>query len=280
MYILLYLLSLFPIRLLYVLSDILYLLIYKIGRYRTEVVFTNLQRSFPDKDNVEIRKIQDRFYHCFFDVIIESIKSISASKDFFKKRVIFKNIDVFNKYHKNNQSTVLAVAHYGNWEWGLLAISISAQQKMTGVYKKLNNRFFNKYLHNIRSRFGANLLEMKDILRYIIANKEPCEIIGLLADQSPVKSESNYWTTFLNQDTSVYLGPEKISIKMDYPVLFCNMQRVRRGYYEIEIEELCINPKKTTKGEITSLYLRKIEQKINNHPEFWLWTHRRWKHKK
>ena len=151
---------------------------------------------------------------------------------------------------------------------------------MTGVYKKLNNRFFNKFMNKIRARFGANLLEMSNVFRYVIKKKKSCEIIGLLADQSPIKNESNHWDTFLNQETSVYLGPEKISVKMEYPVLFCNMQRVRRGYYEIEIEELCINPEKTTKGEITSLYLRKIEQKINKNPEFWLWTHRRWKHKK
>ena len=122
--------------------------------------------------------------------------------------------------------------------------------------------------------------EMNDVFRYVIEQEGGCEIIGVVADQSPVKNESNYWTTFLNQETSVYLGPEKIAFKMDYPVLFCNMQRVKRGYYEIEIEELCINPKKTTKGEITSLYLRKIEQKINDNPEFWLWTHKRWKYKK
>ena len=240
----------------------------------------NLGNVFPNKNKKEIQKIQDDFYHHFFDVIVETIKSISANQQFFKKRVIFKNIEVFNKYFKQNRSIVLAVAHYGNWEWGILGISINAKQKMMGVYKKLNNSFFNKFINNVRSKFGADLIEMNESMKYIMKKKEQCKIIGLLADQSPIKNKSNYWTKFFNQETPVYLGPEKIASKMDYPILFCNMHKVKRGYYEIEIEELCINPKKTIKGEITSLYLRKIEEKITQKPEFWLWTHRRWKHKK
>lgn len=266
--------------LLYIISDFLYILVYKIYRKRKEIVFNNLTNAFPEKNKKEIQNIQDNFYHHFFDLVVETIKSISASKQFIKKRVIFKNIELFNKYSNKNKSVVLAVAHYGNWEWGILGISINAKQTMMGVYKKLNNSFFDKFMHNVRSKFGASLVEMNESIKYIIKKQEQCKIIGLLADQSPIKNESNYWTTFLNQETPVYLGPEKIASKMDYPVLFCNMYKVERGHYEVEIEELCINPKKTNKGEITSLYLRKIEEKITKKPEFWLWTHKRWKHKK
>ena len=165
-----------------------------------------------------------------------------------------------------NKSVVLAVSHYGNWEWGILGISLNAKQKMMGVYKKLNDSFFNDFMNKTRGRFGADLVEMKESLRHIISTKDQCKIIGLLADQSPVKNESNYWTTFLNQETSVYLGPEKIAEKMNYPVLFCSMKKVKRGRYEVLIEELCTNPEKTTKGEITSLYLHKIEEKIKRKP--------------
>ena len=218
LYILFYIISLLPIWCLYIISDILYVVLYKIIGYRSDIVFNNLKNSFPEKKEKELRKLQNKFYHHFFDIIIEVIKSISASKKFFNNRIVFKNIDVFNKYNNIKKPVVLAVAHYGNWEWGILGLSISVKQKMTGVYKKLNNSFFNNVMNNIRSRFGANLLEMNDTFRYVVAQKEECEIIGLLSDQSPVKNESNYWTTFLNQETSVYLGAEKIASKMDYAV--------------------------------------------------------------
>tara|TARA_Y100000385_G_scaffold37213_1_gene34704 strand:+ start:222 stop:989 length:768 start_codon:yes stop_codon:yes gene_type:complete len=254
--------------------------IYKLIRYRTRVVRDNLRNSFPDKSDIELRSIEKKFYHHFFDLIIESIKSISITENQMRKRLVFKNIEMLNKYFDQNKSVVLTVSHYGNWEWGILGVSLTAKQKMMGVYKTINNSFFNDLMNTTRGRFGADLVEMKDSLRHIISTKDECKIIGLLADQSPVKNESNYWTTFLNQESSVYLGPEKIATKMNYPVLFCKIQKIRRGRYEFYLEELCTNPEKTTKGEITSLYLRKSEQKINKNPEFWLWTHRRWKHKK
>tara|TARA_B100001029_G_C15028079_1_gene434999 strand:+ start:223 stop:1080 length:858 start_codon:yes stop_codon:yes gene_type:complete len=278
--ILLYCLSTLPFWILYIFSDFLYLVFYKIIKYRKKVVRANLQNSFPQKSKYERRQIEKRFYRHFFDIIVESIKSITISEFQIKKRISFQNIEIFNKYFNQNKSAVLAVSHYGNWEWGILGISLNAKQKMMGVYKKLNNSFFNGFINTTRKKFGADLVEMKESLRHIISTQNQCKIIGLLADQSPIKNTSNYWTTFLNQKSSVYLGPEKISKKMGYPVLFCSMNKIKRGKYEVFIEEICINPKKTSKGEITSIYLRKIEEKIKNKPEFWLWTHRRWKHKK
>ena len=278
--ILFYCLSLLPLWCLYFISDFLYLVIYKIIGYRTRVVRDNLKNSFPEKSDIELISIEKKFYHHFFDLIIESIKSISITENQMRKRLVFKNIEMLNKYFDQNKSVVLTVSHYGNWEWGILGVSLTAKQKMMGVYKRINDSFFNNLMNTTRGRFGADLVEMKDSLRHIISTKDECKIIGLLADQSPVKNESNYWTTFLNQESSVYLGPEKIATKMNYPVLFCKIQKVKRGRYEFYLEELCTNPEKTTKGEITSLYLRKSEQTINENPEFWLWTHRRWKHKK
>ena len=280
LYILFYIISLFPLWYLYILSDILYLFAYKIYGYRKEIVYNNLSKSFPNKNNNEIIEIQDKFYRHFFDIIIESVKSISAKKDFFKKRVRFKNKEIFNKYNDLEKSVILAVSHYGNWEWGILGISINTNQKIVGVYKEINTKFFDNLMMKIRSKFGAKLIEMNQTPRYIIENKGKCMIIGLLADQSPTKNESNYWEIFLNQETPVYTGPEKISKKMNYPVIFCSMNKIKRGKYEVLIEELCINPLNTNDGEITSLYLQKIEDKIKEKPEYWLWTHRRWKHTK
>ena len=274
-----HLISLLPIWILYIISDILYIVVYKIVGYRKKVVSDNLFNSFPDKNQSEIKEIKNKFYRHFFDLVVESVKAVTASENFLRKKVVFKNIELFDKYYEKNQSIVLAVSHFGNWEWGILGISLNSKQKMMGVYKKLNNTFFNDFMNKSRRKFDAELIEMNDTYRYLVEKKEECKIIGLLADQSPIKNKSNYWTTFLNQETSVYLGPEKISKKFKYPVLFC-MNKVKRGCYEVFIEELCTNPEKTSKGEITSIYLRKMEEKINEQPQYWLWTHRRWKHKK
>ena len=275
-----HLISLLPIWILYIISDILYIVVYKIFGYRRKVVSVNLFNSYPEKTLSEIKEIQNRFYRHFFDLIVESVKAVTASENFLRKKVVFKNIELFDKYYEKNQSIVLAVSHFGNWEWGILGISLNSKQKMMGVYKKLNNTFFNDFINKSRRKFDAELIEMNETYRYLVEKKEECKIIGLLADQSPIKNESNYWTTFLNQETSVYLGPEKISKKFKYPVLFCSMNKLKRGHYEVFIEELCTNPEKTSKGVITSIYLRKMEEKINEQPQYWLWTHRRWKHKK
>ena len=276
----LYFISYLPMWVLYIISDILYLIAYKILGYRKKVVQNNLKNSFPDKTESELEKIKKKFYRHFFDIIVETIKSVSANKYFYRKHITINNIELLDKYHKKNQTVVLALAHFGNWEWGNIRLSIESKQKLIGIYKVLNNDFFNTLMKDMREKFGTEMVSMKNTFRYLVKNKNECKIIGLLADQSPVKNESNYWTTFLNQETSVYLGPEKIATKMNCAVLFCSVQKVKRGHYEVFIEELCTNPEKTREGEITSLYLRKMEQTINENPEYWLWTHRRWKHKK
>ena len=276
----LYFISYLPMWVLYIISDILYLIAYKILGYRKKVVQNNLKNSFPDKTESELEKIKKKFYRHFFDIIVETIKSVSANKYFYRKHITINNIELLDKYHKKNQTVVLALAHFGNWEWGNIRLSIESKQKLIGIYKVLNNDFFNTLMKDMREKFGTEMVSMENTFRYLVKNKNECKIIGLLADQSPIKNESNYWTHFLNQETSVYLGPEKIAKKFNYPVLFCSMKKVKRGHYEVFIEELCTNPEKTTEGEITSLYLRKMEQTINENPEYWLWTHRRWKHKK
>ena len=134
------------------------------------MVRKNLKNSFPNKSELELKNIEKKFYHHFFDVIVESIKSISISENQIRKRVVFENIEMFDKYSEQNKSVVLAVSHYGNWEWGILGISINAKQKMMGVYKKFNNAFFDKFMNNVRSKFGANLVEMNESIKYIINN--------------------------------------------------------------------------------------------------------------
>ncbi len=274
--IILRIISYLPIWILYFFSDLLYLIIYKILRYRLNIVKKNINNCFPEKSNKDKKLIEKKFYKHLCDIIMEVIKSFSISKDEINKRVIFKNIDLFHKY--KNDSIILAVSHYGNWELGLQAISINVNQKMIGVYKKFNNQLFNILIKKNRERNGSVLVEIKEIYRYLLKNIDTPKIIGLLADQSPEKNNSNYWKEFMLQETIVYNGPEKISNKFNYPVLFCSMKKVKRGKYEVYIEELYTKSSKIKKDDITSIYLRKVEKAIKENPEFYLWSHNRWKH--
>ena len=274
LYIPLYTLSLLPIKILYYISDILYIFVYYIFRYRREISLNNLKKSFPEKSSQEINKIHKKFYQHFCDLIIESIKSISANNNFFKNRIKFKNLEKINNY----DSFIVAVSHYGNWEWGLLSISLSFNKNIIGLFQELNNNFFNNIIKKSRERFGAKLLDINNLLKYINVNQN--FVIGIIGDQSPQKHKSNLWISFLNQQTLFHQGTEKISKKYNLPIYFCDMQKIKRGYYNISIEILCENTKETENSEITSVYLQRIEKQIKKNPEFWLWTHNRWKHQK
>ena len=274
LYIPLYILSLLPIRILYYISDILYLFVFYLIRYRRDISFRNLKKSFPEKSSQEINKIQKNFYQHFCDLLIESIKSISANKNFFKKRIKFKNLEKIN----HHDSFIVAVSHYGNWEWGLSSMSLSFNKSIIGLFQELNNNFFNKIIKKSREKFGAKLLDINDLLKYINRNKN--FVIGIIGDQSPQKNKSNLWMNFLNQETLFHHGTEKISKKYNLPIYFCDMEKTQRGYYDISIEILCENTKTSEYKEITSVYLQRIEKQIKKNPEFWLWTHNRWKHQK
>ena len=220
LYIPLYTLSLLPIKILYYISDILYIFVYYIFRYRREISLNNLKKSFPEKSSQEINKIHKKFYQHFCDLIIESIKSISANNNFFKNRIKFKNLEKINNY----DSFIVAVSHYGNWEWGLLSISLSFNKNIIGLFQELNNNFFNNIIKKSRERFGAKLLDINNLLKYINVNQN--FVIGIIGDQSPQKHKSNLWISFLNQQTLFHQGTEKISKKNNLPIYFSDMDKI------------------------------------------------------
>ena len=191
-------------------GKILKIFFYSIFCYREKVVINNLQNSFLHKNQKEIITIKNLFYNHFFSIIMEIIKMISADKLFFKNRISYKNIDLLDDFARKNQSIIMVLGHTNNWEWALASISIVAKQKVLGVYKKINNKFFETIILKARKRFGAELVSMEESMRVILSKKKECLIIGLIADQTPTLSPNNYWATFFNQETPVYLGPEKI----------------------------------------------------------------------
>lgn len=279
-YILVLPISLLPLPILYLFSDILYLIIYKCIGYRKAVVFTNLKKSFPEKSEKEIIQIKTDFFKHFFDLIVEIIKMISAGKSFLNKRVTITNAELINNYAEKKQTIILVFGHFNNWEWVGQKLSISAKQKVVGIYKPLNNTSFDSLLKKARTKFGAIAVSMEESMRYILNTKTETQIIGIIADQNPVVNPTTKWHPFFGREVPVFMGAEKIAKKMDYPLVFCDMQKIGSGEYTITFEHLVENPKETLEGEITKRYFERLEKQISQIPSQWLWSHKRWKHKR
>ena len=267
-------------RFTYLFSNILYLIIYKLIGYRKEIIIDNLKKSFPDKNTKEIKKIVSEFYRHLCNLIIEIGKMTTSSKSFINKRVTISNVQLINNYADKNQTIILVAGHFNNWEWIGQKISICAKQKSVGIYKPLSNKKLDKILKNARTRFGAIAVSMQESIRYIIKTKSNTQIIGIIADQNPVVNSTTKWFSFFGREVPVFMGIEKIAKKMNYPVVFCDMQKVKKGKYKITFENLEKNPRNTAEGEITKRYIQRLEKQIKAEPSQWLWSHRRWKHKK
>lgn len=276
-----YLLSVLPFWLLYRVSDVLFVLIYYVVGYRKKVVFTNLRNSFPEKSEKEIKKIARKFYVHFCDLMLELPKALTISKKEMIRRYQMNEhaITLFNTMVGQKKNFIVVMGHYGNWEWPAHSFSLMIKHQLYVVYHPLSNKHFDKLMHRIRSRFGARWIPMQDTLRAMIKNKPTLNATAFLADQTP-PPDSAYWTKFLNQDTPVFRGVEKIARKLDYPVIFASVKKVKRGYYESYGEMLVENSADTKEGEISELHTRRLEREIIRDPEIWLWSHRRWKHKK
>ena len=278
---LLYFISILPFSLFYLLSDLLYLLIYKVVGYREKVVYENLKNSFPEKSHKELKEIEKKFFHYLCDLVLETLKTLTISKKEALRRCAFNEnaIAIFKQLNDEKKSCILVMGHFGNWEWAGSSFSLLNSQQLYVIYHPLSNKYFDKLMYNMRSRFGTKLYAMKDTMREMIRNRHEINATAFIADQTP-SPEGAYWTTFLNQDTPVFWGTEKIAQKLNYPVLYATVNRKKRGYYEVNVEYLVKNPKDTNEGEISELHTRKLEKDIIAQPEIWLWSHRRWKYKR
>lgn len=239
----------------------------------------NLYNAFPEKSVKERANIESRFYRFLADMIFESIKMFTISEKEMNRRFKYKNLSDATGFLDAGKGIIGVTGHYSNWEWGSLSISANLRQPVLVVYKPLTDKRFENKLNKVRARFGSVLIAMKQTLRKIVAYKNTPHILVLIGDQTPVRGETQYFTPFLNQPTAVFLGIEKIARATNSPVLYFAINRVRRGYYETEITILCENPVETAPYEITIAHTRKLEQIIKERPEFWLWSHKRWKFK-
>ena len=277
----LWLLTWLPLPVLYLLSDFLAFLMWNIVPYRKNLVIRNLSRSFPGREQSEIKKIARRNILHFCDSFIESVAALHMSDKEMKKRYRFKNMELLEKLHSEGRDILMMAGHYANWEWFSL-IQEFTSYRVLAVYKTLNNKYFDKLFIKLRSKFGLLPVSRTETLRTIIQYMREGKrfVLYSLADQRPRGIQIQHWITFMNQDTPVVLGPEKIARKYNMPVLFYNISRVTRGHYECELNLLEENPSSTQSPEITERYYKVLEQCITAHPEYYLWTHNRWKYKR
>lgn len=276
------LLSLLPFSALYRLSDLLYFLAYKLFRYRRKVVDTNLRNAFPDKTDEEINLISKGYYKNLCDIVVETIKVLSLKKETLKEKVKFRNINLPLKSLEKGQSIIVLCGHTANWEWLLLACSIESSFPIDAVYKPLSNKFFDRLMLDIRTKFGAYPLPMQDVPRSLVSRRNTIRGIAMVADQTPPKNDIQHWNYFLDQETPWYIGGEKIARLGEMPVFFVGMRRIRRGEYEVSFEKISQPPYEKSSGKypIIDRYADMLEQNILENPEQWLWSHRRWKHSK
>lgn len=272
-------LSLLPLSVLYILADGTYLLLYFVFAYRRSVVRTNLLNALPDRTLHEIVIIEKRFYRYLSSLVFEIVKMSSISKHEIKRRFVFKNKEQVQEYLDRGQSVLICSAHYGNWEWGTLGIGLNFSADHYPIYKPLTNPTFDTWFKKVRSKFGNRLIAMRQTMRALQASKDKPSIFSFGNDQAPSKDESHYWTSFMHQASSVQLGIEKIAKRTNQPIFYFKVNVLKRGFYTVDCVPLCLNPAETTEFEITEMHTRFLEEIIRAKPEYWLWSHRRWKYK-
>ncbi len=273
-----YLVSVLPFGALYRLSDVLYHLL-RFSGYRKAVVLKNIRNSFPDKSDQEIKVLSKSYYRYLCDLILETLRTWRMSEEESKEHCAFHKPEWLDKFQAEGKSFIIVMGHYGNWEWAGPSFTLHTGFQLVVIYRPLSNIYFEKMMCRSRTRFGTRITPVNLTLRDMVANRGSVTATAFIADQTATKKNA-YWTTFLNQDTAVFTGPEKLATKFNYPVVYMNVQRPRRGYYEVIPELLIPDPKNTAENEITEKFMQRLEKEILVDPTIWLWSHRRWKHKK
>lgn len=277
-----YVFSLLPLRVLYLLSDIMYFPVYKVFGYRRRVVRKNLAESFPDKSREELREIERKFYHYFCDYVVETIKYFSISEREIRRRMVFEGAEEANRYLAEGKSSILFMGHYCNWEWvsSLPLYITKADNHVRGhIYHRLANATMDDLFLRMRHRFESENIEMHSALRVLARCRAEGKrfVIGFISDQAPKWENINMWTDFLNHKTAFFTGAEGLAKLADAAVFYIDVKRVKRGYYRATFVKMTDHPKDFAGHELTVQYARLLQQSIETAPEYWLWTHNRWK---
>jgi len=275
------LLSKLPLFVLYGISDFCHFILCYIFPYRKKVIDQNLKNSFPEKSENELKKIRNRFYLYFTDLFIEFVKGYSMSKEQILSRVKIIGDEEVQKRISNKQPIILVAGHQGNWEWAIHRLAFTSYTSDI-IYQKLNNKKFNDFTLQLRTKFpGILMMEKRESILLTKDRKDVPRAVCLLSDQAPQKPESAYWTSFMNQDTAFFTGMERFARDYNYPVFYIELVKIKRGQYEMRFELLADLPlSNISNGEIIERFARRLERSVNEFPEQYLWSHRRWKHKK
>ena len=276
----LWLISILPFRIFYWFSDFVYFLVYHVIGYRRKTVRENLALTLPHLSDVERKEIEKKFYQHMCDMFLEMIKTMSITPEEMEKRFTITNMDLFHEYENKGKSVVLVASHYASWEW-LLTLNKRMLFNGVGVYKKIANPYFDKLVRKIRGKYDAELVETKKAIPLMAQNQRDgiLSLYGLASDQSPKLDRIFHSMKFMGIEVPVHTGAEMLAKKYDLSVIFIKVKKVGRGYYEASIVPIADNPKEYENFEITEKYLREVEKQIYEAPEYYLWTHKRWKHR-
>ncbi|RZL45752.1 MAG: lauroyl acyltransferase [Pedobacter sp.] len=273
----LYILSLFPLVVLLFFARVLYYPLYYIIGYRRKVVRENLQKSFPEKSLAEIIRIEKSFYKYLADLVFEIIKLNTISERELRKRVKFNGLEQIEQYFTKGESVLACTGHYGNWELCMLALGLNLSATEYVIYKPLANEVFENWFQKWRTRFGNVFVPMRQTLRQVVVTKNQPTMFCFAGDQTPVREETQYTLQFLHQQTAVFLGLEKIALQTNRPIFYFDVKIVKRGFYEVNVLPLCLEPSATKGHEITDLLFEFLNRTLQAKPDFWLWSHKRWK---
>ncbi len=279
-YPLLWLVSRLPFRILYILSDGVFILIYYLIGYRKKVVRSNLGLVFPEKEPKERLAIEKTFYKHMCDMFLEMIKTMGISNRQLQKRFVFSNLEVLHQLEANHQSVMLMFPHYASWEW-VIALDAHIASKGYAIYQKIGNKYFDKLVRDIRQKFGTTLIRTVDTREIVASNKKKgnLSMYGILSDQSPMPKKAQLWTPFMGITVPVHTGAEQLCRKLDLPAVYLKVSKVKRGHYHGSFELITVNPKKLPEFELSKAFLKKVENAINEEPSYYFWTHKRWKHR-
>ena len=281
LYPLIWIISKSSFRLIYLFSDFLYLILYRVISYRKKLVRKNLALALPEKTFLERKIIEKKYYKHLSDLFLESFKSLNISEVDIKKRYSFKNIELLDELYKKKKNIILMGGHYASWEWFFI-IDRLTDYRINAIYKKLSNKYFDSLIKKIRSKYNGNLISTKNTFKEILKNTKlkGLNIYGFASDQSPKKNKATYWNNFLNNFVPFHTGAEIIAKKYDMAVVYMNVEKVKRGYYLASFELITDKPKKYKDFKITEDFIKLLENQIFKAPEYYTWTHNRFKHRK
>lgn len=280
-YAFLWVISILPFPIFYFVSDCFYILIYKIIGYRKKTVRANIKLTLPHLSDKEVVEVEKKFYHHMCDMFLEMIKTMTISEEDIKKRFTFTNIDLFHEYEKKNKSIILFYAHYASWEWSP-TLGFYTSFKGYGIYKKIQNPYFDKLVRDIRSRFGAELIDTKSTVKKVKENQQNqiLGVYGFISDQTPSRQKAKYWDEFMGQIVPIHTGGENLARELDMNVLYMKVVKTKRGHYEATFIPITDDIKSLPENEASKRFIREVEKQIHEAPEYYFWTHKRWKFRK